>query len=78
MPNIVTDVGEASFIVESTGEVVPPNQAPALAAGIQRMIEFGSQGRAALGQQARARVVRLFSLERMLAEYSALYQDLVA
>jgi glycosyltransferase involved in cell wall biosynthesis len=64
-PCVVTDVGDSARIVGSTGEVVPPRNPEALAAGLLRLLDrLGHEPD--LGHRARQRIVAEFSVERML------------
>jgi len=64
-PCVVTDVGDSARIVGSTGEVVPPRNPEALAAGLLRLLDrLGNEPD--LGHRARQRIVAEFSVERML------------
>jgi glycosyltransferase involved in cell wall biosynthesis len=69
VPCVVTDVGDSRFVVGETGEVVPPRDPSALAAGIEAMAR-----RIALDPQpgiaARQRIVSGFSLPRLVRETS--------
>jgi glycosyltransferase involved in cell wall biosynthesis len=77
VPCAVTDVGDSAVLVGQTGRVVPFGDAPALAAAIGDLAALGDEGRRGLGLAARARIAALFSLERMSAEYAALYERLL-
>jgi glycosyltransferase involved in cell wall biosynthesis len=63
VPCVVTDVGDSGWIVGDTGRVVPPKNAPALAAAWQELVELDPQAREELGKMARKRVIEDFSLE---------------
>ena len=78
VPCVVTDVGDLAWIVAGTGRVTPPRDAKALAAACEALLELGPAGREALGLKARSRVVELFSLSRVVAEYEALYEAMLA
>ena len=69
---VVTDVGDAAFIVGETGIVVPPEQPEALARGIEAGLgEVAARG----GREAgRARVLANFSLARMVEQYIAVWR----
>lgn len=72
---VVTDVGDAAFIVGDTGIVVPPEQAEALARGIESaLLEVAARGRLRVGQVARERVLANFDLARMVQAYAAVWR----
>jgi glycosyltransferase involved in cell wall biosynthesis len=75
-PCVVTDVGDSAEIVRDTGVIVPPRNPAALAAGIVRVLELDDAAREALGRAARARIIAEFSIERIAAQYEALYSEL--
>ncbi|MBD1945815.1 glycosyltransferase [Coleofasciculus sp. FACHB-712] len=77
VPCVVTDVGDSAWIVGNTGRVVPPRNPESLNKAWQQLIELGSEGRAALGQAARTRVIENFSLDSVVAQYQALYESMV-
>jgi glycosyltransferase involved in cell wall biosynthesis len=75
-PNVVTDVGESAQIVGTTGWVVPPKDAEALAQGIQdALITLDARGREVLGQVTRTRVQERFGLKKMVDAYVALWRS---
>jgi len=72
---VVTDVGDAAHIVSDTGVVVPPEQPPALAAGMAAMLErIERDGRDAGGAACRHRVLAQFDLARMVQAYTAVWR----
>jgi glycosyltransferase involved in cell wall biosynthesis len=75
VPCVVTDVGDASWIVGETGRVVPRRDPAALAEGWRELIALGEAGRKALGNAARLRVMESFPLESVVAQYEALYES---
>lgn len=77
-PCVVTDVGDAAFLVDETGSVVPPSRPDALAAAIEAMAALGPERRRELGAAARDRVVRHFSIEAISRDYAQLYDSLAA
>lgn len=77
VPCVVTDVGDSGWIVGNTGIVVPPKEPKALADAWKDLIELNSEGRKALGQAARARIIEYFSLESVVTQYEALYENLI-
>jgi glycosyltransferase involved in cell wall biosynthesis len=76
--SVVTDVGDAVWIVGDAGRVVPPLDPQALAAAWQEMIDIGPAGRMALGRGARSRVIERFTLESVVARYHDLYETVLA
>jgi glycosyltransferase involved in cell wall biosynthesis len=77
-PSVVTDVGDSAQIVGTTGWVVPPKDAEALAQGIQEaLITLDASGREVLGQVARTRVQERFGLKKMVDAYVALWDSVV-
>jgi len=73
VPCVVTDVGDAAWMVSETGSVVPARDAVALANACDVLLQLGPQGRRKLGQAARRRVSDLFSLSSVVATYAELY-----
>lgn len=78
VPCVVTNVGDASWIVGDTGRVVARKDPAALAAGWRELIALGEAGRQTLGQAARLRVMEHFPLEAVVAQYEALYENALA
>jgi glycosyltransferase involved in cell wall biosynthesis len=75
-PSVVTDVGDSAQIVGTTGWVVPPKNAEALAQGIQgALITLDASGREVLGQVARTRIEERFGLKKMVDAYVALWNS---
>lgn len=75
LPVVVTDVGGSPEAVGEAGIVVPPRQPAAIAAALTR-ISNDQAARAALGAAAGRRVAELYSLERCVGRYAALYAAL--
>lgn len=75
VPCVVTDVGESAAVVGDTGIVVGPRDPAALAAGIASLIALGREGLQALGARARARAIEHYSLDAVVRQYEALYQQ---
>jgi glycosyltransferase involved in cell wall biosynthesis len=78
LPCVATDSGDAAELLGPTGVVVPPRNPSALAAGWQRLIEIGAEGRQSLGDQARLRIARDYCLGGAVARYEAVYDDIAA
>ncbi len=77
LPVIATRVGGVPEVVvdEVTGLLVPPGDSNALAEAIVRLLQ-DPDGRQAMGQAGRERVRAHFSVERMVRETEALYEEL--
>jgi glycosyltransferase involved in cell wall biosynthesis len=78
-PCVVTDVGDAAYIVSDNGWVVPPADPRALAEAIgQALKAVSSRGKTALGLAARERIAERFSMESVTRRYTELYEGLVS
>ncbi|CAL1239097.1 glycosyltransferase [Candidatus Methylocalor cossyra] len=77
LPCVVTNVGDAAWLVGDTGRVVPARDSEALASALAALIERGPAARRALGAAARVRVLTHFSLAATVGAYQDLYQRLV-
>jgi glycosyltransferase involved in cell wall biosynthesis len=78
-PVIATDHGGAreTVLAGSSGFLVPPGDAGALAAALQTLLAMNADGRRRLGEAGRAHVRENFSLERMCDDTLALYRALL-
>lgn len=79
LPVVATDVGgnRELIVPEQTGLLVPPRAADELAEALARVLG-DEPWRQSMGQEARLRVCRDFSLEGMVRRYEELYQRLLA
>jgi glycosyltransferase involved in cell wall biosynthesis len=76
-PCVVTDVGDAAYIVSDTGWVAPPRNPQALAAAIEEaLVTLERVPRETLSSRCRARIVENFGMRRMTDSYSALWRKL--
>jgi glycosyltransferase involved in cell wall biosynthesis len=78
VPCVVSDVSDSPWIVGDSGRVVPPRNPAALAKSWQDLIELGPEGRKALGETARSRVIDCFSLASVVEQYERLYESVAA
>ena len=76
VPCVTTDVGDSRLIVGDTGIVVPPLDDTALAEAMHRLLALPAEARAALGRQARARIVARYDIRHITRQYEAVYLDL--
>lgn len=80
IPCVVTDVGDASWIVGDTGWVVPPGNAQALADAIQYAIEEKHQNPQQWETRkirARERILENFSLEIMVQQFRQVWAEVI-
>lgn len=78
-PCVATRIGGNPEAVEDgvTGRIVPPDDAPALAAALAGLLDDPERA-AALGEAGRARWAARFTAERMVRETEALYREALA
>jgi glycosyltransferase involved in cell wall biosynthesis len=76
VPCVATNVGDAAWIVGETGRVVATRSPAALSQAWKELLALGAERRRLLGEAARRRVVREFSLDRIAGEYENLYDRL--
>lgn len=71
---VVTDVGDAAWMVGGSGEVVPTGDASALAAALARVLRATPVAAEAGSARARERAQELFSVDRMAERYRVIYR----
>ncbi|MBN1312455.1 MAG: glycosyltransferase [Anaerolineae bacterium] len=76
VPCVVTDVGDTANIVGETGFVVPPRDPGKMADTWQHLLAMSVEERQALGQSARRRVEKLFSIQAVVRRYEVLYRGI--
>lgn len=70
-PCVVTNVGDASFIVGKTGWVVPPNNPNELAKALEKALyELTTQKFSKRCNKARSRIIEKFDMSKMLKSYN--------
>jgi glycosyltransferase involved in cell wall biosynthesis len=77
VPCAVTDVGDSAYIVGSTGKVVSPNDAQALAGAVVELLELPADRRRELGEAARRRMQEKFDIRAVVSQYEQLYTSLL-
>lgn len=75
VPCVVTDVGDSALILREMGKVVPPRHPEAFARACSELLATPPARRRELGQAARARVTKFFSLPKVVARYELLYEQ---
>jgi glycosyltransferase involved in cell wall biosynthesis len=78
VPCVVTDSGDARWLVDDAGSVVPPRDPAQFARALGIMLDATAEERRAIGAHGRARVVRDFSIESVVRQYEDFYDALVA
>ena len=73
VPCVATAVGDAEWIVGDTGAIVAPAQPAALAQRTVELLRLSAVERSALGERARARVLKLFALGAVAEDYRQCY-----
>lgn len=76
VPCVVTDVGDAAEIVGCSGIVVSAQDPMALAAGLRTMLDKGAAERSRLGELARRRVEKKYSIEIISGQFETIYDRL--
>ncbi|MFF9341927.1 GT4 family glycosyltransferase PelF [Streptomyces sp. NPDC014773] len=74
---VSTDVGGVREAVGDAGVVVPPREPAVMAAAVSALLRDGAR-RAALGRQARQRVIDEFTLHRSVDGFRRIYRELAA
>lgn len=76
-PCVVTDVGDAAFLVVDTGVVVPKENAQALAAGLERLLSLPTAELHDLDRRARQRIHANFTMDHARQKFEQVYQQLL-
>ena len=77
VPCVVTDVGDAAKLVGETGMVVPPKNPESLAEAWIELLAKSAEDRRRMGREARKRIQDNFSLDKMVADYYTLYDEVL-
>jgi len=78
VPCVVTDVGDAAFLVGNGGRAVPPGDPSQLAHHWSDLIGMGREKRLGMGAISRERVRTGFNLRSVVSQYEQCYDELVA
>lgn len=79
LPIVATDVGGNGEVVlnDKSGYIVPPRDAEALAAAMEKIMALPEVERKAMGQAGRAHIEANYSLDRVIDHWEALYRELM-
>ena len=75
LPCISTDVGDAKYIVQDLGSIVPPRNAKALADAILAYVQKTKAEKQSLKLATRERVEQNFSIETVSREYMRVWSQ---
>lgn len=75
LPCISTDVGDAQYIVQELGEIVPPRNSAALAQAILNYVQQSNDAKLQLKQVVRERVEAHFSIEQVSQQYMQVWEQ---
>ena len=76
VPCVTTDVGDSSYLVGDTGQVVPPGDLSALAHAISDLLRDGAEKTAERGALARKRIHENFEMGVIVKQYENFYEEL--
>lgn len=77
LPCVTTDVGDSAMVVGDCGVVVFPSDQSALTVGIDWLLSLSIDERQKLGQKARERIEKNFTLSAIVKRYVDLYNSLI-
>ena len=78
VPCAVTDVGDSAYVIGDTGSVVSPGDMPGLSASLEDLLTLPRIKKIALGERARARVMKHFEIGNVVRQYEAYYDELLS
>lgn len=77
VPCVVTDAGDAAYIVDDTGFTVTPKNPVALSDAWHTVLQLDYEERQLLGFQARERIQKHFALSAIAQKYEAVYKGML-
>ena len=75
---VVTDVGDAAYLLGECGVVVPKEDSAALAEGMSKLVGLSVVDRNFLGAQAHARIATEFTIDRTRERFEAVYANVLS
>jgi len=76
IPCVATDAGDSAYLVGDTGLIVPPRDPGAIARACGVLLDMPAVKRLSMGDAARQRIERLFSLGVVTERYQRIYEEL--
>ena len=76
VPCVATDVGDSRRIIGETGRIVSPKDPLAMANSVLELLDLPDEEFDKLGILARERIRKLYSLDRIVADYEKMYWDI--
>ena len=77
-PSVVTDVGDAAYIVGNTGWVVPPKNPLKLSKSIEKALnEMGTKNWKKRCDRSRSRIKQNFDIEKMLKSFNKVWTEVL-
>lgn len=73
LPCVATDVGDSALLIGDAGLLVPKEDAVALSAALQRLVDMTARERRALSARARKRIGDNFSIDQVRGRYEDIY-----
>jgi len=74
---VVTDVGDAAYLLGECGVVVPKEDFSALAEGMSKLVSLSTPDRIELGERAHARIATEFTMDRTRERFEAVYANVL-
>jgi glycosyltransferase involved in cell wall biosynthesis len=78
LPVIGTDIGDTRDVIGDAGRIVPCGDAARLSTEIESLAAMGSARRRELGDTARERIRREYSIESVAGRYGRLYHEIIS
>jgi glycosyltransferase involved in cell wall biosynthesis len=77
LPCVATNVGDSSVLTGDTAILVVPQNEQALAEGLLNVMVLSEKQREQMGRRSKERVTSEFSMEKALARFNAVYQNVL-
>lgn len=77
LPCVATNVGDTTVLVGETAILVPPQNSQALAHGLLELIAMSEKQREKIGERAKERVMREFTIEKTHTLFKEVYKEML-